>query len=55
MTAIMMWKKNRNVVADDEYINFWMTFTPIIMKMILSTKEIRVQYSYQYLVMADIN
>ena len=48
MTAIMMWKKNRNVVADDEYINFWMTFTPIIMKMILSTKEIRVQCNYRY-------
>ena len=48
MTAIMMWKKNRNVVADDEYINFSMTFTPIIMKMILSTKEIREQYNYRY-------
>ena len=50
MTAIMMWKKNRNLVADDEYINFSMTFTPIILTMILSNKEIREQYYNQYFV-----
>ena len=50
MTAIMMWKKNRNVVADDEYINLSMTFTPIILAMILSNKEIREQYYNQYFV-----
>ena len=54
MTAIMMWKTNRNVVADDEYINLSMTFTPIILAMILSNKEIREQYYNQYFVMADI-
>ena len=50
MTAIMMWKKNRNVVADDEYINFSMTFTPIILAMILSDKAIREKYYNQYFV-----
>ena len=54
MTAIMMWKKNRNVVADDEYINFSMTFTPIILAMILSNKEIREQYYNQYFVIIGL-